>query len=165
MPRTHAFIGEAHQRGSKFPRTARATTSGNEIAADQINLISQPQHHGITRVCLLQLFVSSINANHGAGTSATDGDGIAHGNRTGGDPASVSAVISLRLTDDVLDGETEIQTGSDIAFRRLNGIEQFHDRLAVVPRGVRRSFHHIVTGQCGDRHHTSMTWRQRTKLC
>ena len=145
------LFGQAYNGGIEFAGGRGALRAGEEIAAGKIDVVGKQECHGIAGGGGVGGAIGSIYLGDGAGAALGQADLVAHGNGTGLHAAGVAAVIGGVLTDDILDGETEIQL-IGAAGGHGDGLENLEDGWSGVPLHGGGTLNHVIAFECRNRH-------------
>ncbi len=116
-----------------------------QIATGDIDLVFHGQGHGLAWTCVFQLTVEGDDRLDPTGLARWQHNHVvALLDDTAGQGAGKTTEIQIRPID-VLHWETQV--GQIAVARHFHGFEDFHQRLAGVPRRTLALVHHVVALQ------------------
>ena len=163
LARQHRLFSHPHQHGVEAVGHLRLVVGMHQqVATGHVDFVFQGQGHGLAWARLLQLTIKGDDRlDLAALARRQDDDFVALAHDAAGQGAGETAEVQVR-TVNVLHRETQV--GEVAITGHFHGFENFHQRLAAVPRRTLGFVDHVVALQRRHRHEVQRTWLERDAL-
>ncbi len=151
LARQHRLFSHPHQHRFEAVGDWRHVVGMHQqVATGDVDLVFHGQGYRLTRACMLQFTFEGDDGFHAAAFARRQHhDFVALLDDAAGQGAGETAEVQVR-TVDVLHRETQV--GEVAVARHFHGLEDFHQRLAGVPRRTLGLVHHVVAFERRHRH-------------
>ena len=150
-PRQHRLVGHPHQGALELVgHLGRVLGGGNHVAAGDVHLVLEGQHHRLPGDCLDPVAFVGHDARHaGLAPGGLHANAVARAHAARGDQAAETAEIQVRPVHPL--HRQSQRAGLQPRLVDVGGLEEPHQRRPVVPGRAVARVNDVVAAQAGDR--------------